>query len=160
MTQATSNTGYGTESPEGNGLGRVRPPSAPFGTSSRARVRARSSQASLDVDGNVNIPGFRPRARTCACEDAKLECSWREACKAADYVLQHFGDRERDRGIWVWYCRRIGLEIFLDIADEVISCARQGEIRWPAKAFQRHLKEAFPKALPSPRSRRDDGGAR
>lgn len=150
MIQVTSNTGYGTESSECNGLGRTRPPSAQFGTSSRARVRARSSQASLDVDGNVNIPGFRPRARTCACEDAKLECSWREACKAADYVLQHFGDRERDRGIWVWYCRRIGLEIFLDIADEVISCARQGEIRWPAKAFQRHLKEAFPK----------DGGAR
>ena len=35
----------------------------------------------------------------------------------------------RDRGIWVWYCRRIGLDAFLDIADEVISSSRLGELR-------------------------------
>ena len=33
----------------------------------------------------------------------------------------------RDRGIWVWYCQRLGLNQFLDLADEVISSARQGE---------------------------------
>ena len=72
-------------------------------------------------------------------------CSWREACKAADYVLEHFGNQSRDRGIWIWYCRRIGLDVFLDIADEVISSARQGELRWPIRAFHRHLQEALPK---------------
>ena len=76
-------------------------------------------------------------------------CTWREAVKAADYVLEHFGNRDRDRGIWVWYCRRIGLDTFLDIADEVISSARQGELRWPTRAFHRHLQEALPKGLPS-----------
>ena len=82
-------------------------------------------------------------------ERAELLCTWREAVKAADYVLEYFGDRSRDRGIWVWYCRRIGLDTFLDIADEVISSARQGELRWPVRALQRHLQEALPKGLPS-----------
>ena len=98
----------------------------------------------LDVDGSINTGNsspLRPRGR----EGDKMLCSWREACKAADYVLEHFGDKCRDRGIWIWYCRRIGLDVFLDIADEVISSARQGELRWPIRALQRHLQEALPK---------------
>ena len=98
----------------------------------------------LDVDGSINTGNsspLRPRVR----EGEKLLCTWREACKAADYVLEHFGDKCRDRGSWVWYCRRIGLDVFLDIADEVISSARQGELRWPTRALQRHLQEALPK---------------
>ena len=105
----------------------------------RTRVCARG----LDVDGvsRSNSVALRPRGRG----REKLLCSWREACKAADYVLEHFGDKSRDRGIWIWYCRRIGLDVFLDIADEVISSARQGELRWPVRALQRHLQEALPK---------------
>ena len=81
---------------------------------------SRTCARGLDVDGNINIPGnsLRPRAHA---------CTWREACKAADYVLEHFGNPLRDRGIWVWYCQRLGLNQFLDLADEVISSARQGE---------------------------------
>ncbi|MBQ3340567.1 MAG: hypothetical protein IJG84_01625 [Kiritimatiellae bacterium] len=104
----------------------------------------------LDVDGSINTGNsspLRPRGR--AGEGEKLLCTWREACKAADYVLEHFGDKSRDRGIWIWYCRRVGLDVFLDIADEVISSARQGELRWPARALQRHLQEALPKGSPS-----------
>lgn len=105
----------------------------------RPRVCARG----LVVDGKSISKGvaLRPRGRG----REKLLCSWREACKAADYVLEHFGNKSRDRGIWIWYCRRIGLDAFLDIADEVISSARQGELRWPVRALQRHLQEALPK---------------
>jgi hypothetical protein len=102
----------------------------------------------LDVNGLGNVldnASLRPRVRV----RERLLCTWREAVKAADYVLEYFGDRSRDRGIWVWYCRRIGLDTFLDIADEVISSARQGELRWPIRAFHRHLQEALPKGLPS-----------
>lgn len=97
----------------------------------------------LDVDGisKCNSDALRPRVR----EGEKMLCTWREACKAADYVLEHFGNKSRDRGIWIWYCRRIGLDVFLDIADEVISSARQGELRWPTRALQRHLQEVLPK---------------
>ena len=103
----------------------------------------------LDVDGisKCNSDALRPRGR--AGEGEKMLCTWREACKAADYVLEHFGNKSRDRGIWIWYCRRIGLDVFLDIADEVISSARQGELRWPTRALQRHLQEALPKGSPS-----------
>ena len=101
----------------------------------------------LDVNGvnSCKCTPLRPRGRTGARTKERLLCTWREAVKAADYVLEHFGNRSRDRGIWVWYCRRIGLDTFLDIADEVISSTRQGELRWPTRAFHRHLQEALPK---------------
>ena len=88
----------------------------------------------LNVNGNVNIQVAPLRPRACAC-------TWREACKAADYVLEHFGNPLRDRGIWVWYCQQLGLDTFLDLANEVISPARQHDIKWPVRAFQRHLKD-------------------
>ena len=59
-------------------------------------------------------------------------------------ALEHFGDPRRDRGIWVWYCQRIGLDTFLDLADEIISSWNQREIKWPVRAFQRHLKDTLP----------------
>ena len=117
------------------------------------RVRVRG----LDVDGSINTGNgspLRPRVR----EGEKLLCTWREACKAADYVLEHFGNKSRDRGIWIWYCRRIGLDVFLDIADEVISSARQGELRWPVRALQRHLQEALPKPASALRAMARQGG--
>ena len=107
--------------------------------------RPRACVRGLDVDGisKCNSVALRPRVRV--CEGEKMLCTWREACKAADYVLEHFGNKSRDRGIWIWYCRRIGLDVFLDIADEVISSVRQGELRWPVRALQRHLQEALPR---------------
>ena len=106
-------------------------------------IPSRTRACGLDVDGNINIQVSPHRPRVHACEE--LRCTWREACKAADYVLEHFGNPLRDRGIWVWYCQRLGLGTFLDLADEVISCARQHEIKWPVRAFQRHLMDALPK---------------
>ena len=117
---------------------------------------AASCARGLDVDGvsRSNSVALRPRGRG----REKLLCTWREACKAADYVLEHFGDKSRDRGIWIWYCRRIGLDAFLDIADEVISSARQGELRWPTRALQRHLQEALPKPASALRATARQGG--
>ena len=117
--------------------------------------RPRACARGLDVGGinKCNRGALRPRGRE------KLLCSWREACKAADYVLEHFGDKSRDRGIWIWYCRRIGLDVFLDIDDEVISSAWQGELRWPVRALQRHLQEALPKGSPSVALAKEGGAA-
>ena len=97
---------------------------------------SRACARGLNVNGNINIQVAPLRPRVCAC-------TWQEACKAADYVLEHFGDPLRDRGIWVWYCQRLGLGTFLDLADEIISSARQHEIKWPVRAFQRNLKDAL-----------------
>ena len=112
----------------------------------------------LDVNGLdyvLDNASLRPRVRV----RERLLCTWREAVKAADYVLEHFGNRDRDRGIWVWYCRRIGLDTFLDIANEVISSSRLGELRWPTRAFHRHLQEALPKGLPAVARSAKEGGA-
>ena len=111
-------------------------------TGGKLSTAPRACARGLDVDGNINIQvrAIRPRVR----EEAPL-CSWNEACKAADYVLENFGDPLRDRGIWVWYCQRLGLGTFLDLADEIISSWKQQEIRWPVRAFQRHLMDALPK---------------
>ena len=97
---------------------------------------SRACAGGLYVNGNTSIPVAPTRPRAYAC-------TWREACKATDYVLEHFGNPLRDRGIWVWYCQRLGLNLFLDLADEVISSARQNEIKWPIRAFHRHLKDAL-----------------
>jgi len=120
--------------------------------------RAASCARGLDVDGINTCKSVALRPRVRGRESEKLLCTWREACKAADYVLEHFGDKSRDRGIWIWYCRRIGLDVFLDIADEVISSARQGELRWPTRALQRHLQEALPKPASARRATARQGG--
>ena len=137
--------------PSSNGKSKRMPVLVRHGATEEGKVinNTRACVRGLDVDGinTCNSGALRPRVRV--REGEKLLCTWREACKAADYVLEYFGDKSRDRGIWIWYCRRIGLDVFLDIADEVISSARQGELRWPTRALQRHLQEALPKGLPS-----------
>ncbi len=79
----------------------------------------------------------RPRARVYACtqEEAKL---------AVNDAIRHFGT-EADRMIWMWYCRRLGLNRFFDILDWTLSDLKQHTIKWPVKAFQRRLMDAFPK---------------
>ena len=111
---------------------------APFRAAKKTERKGSKGKGKETRPGCFSIP-LRPRAR------AGVKCTWREACKAADYVLEHFGDPRRDRGIWVWYCQRIGLDTFLDLADEIISSWNQREIRWPVRAFQRHLMDALPK---------------
>ena len=105
----------------------------------------------LDVDGDINIQVLRPRARAMRAREAKARkplgnaCSWSEACLAADQAIDLLGGRPKDRGIWVWYCSYIGTDSFLDLAFEVASCVRQGELREPVRAFQKRLQEILPK---------------
>ncbi len=79
----------------------------------------------------------RPRARTYACTQE-------EAKSAAGEALKHFGSAA-DAKLWMWYCRRIGLNRFLDILDWTIADWGQHEIKRPVQAFQKRLCEAFPK---------------
>lgn len=64
---------------------------------------------------------------------------------AADEILALFGDRDRDRAIWAFYCYHHDAGLILEKAREIASCRRQGEIKWPARAFQRWLVDTFPK---------------
>ena len=97
------------------------------------------------VDGNINIPGIRPRAHTRKGRPLGNACSWLEACATADEILTMFGNREKDRGIWVWYTTYLGVDFMMDLAFRVMSEYRQGEIKWPVRAFQKHLQDMLPK---------------
>ena len=102
----------------------------------------------LDVDGNINIPGnLRPRARTRKGRGRPLgtACTWTQACNCVDQIIETMFGSAKDRGIWVWYTTYLGDSYVLDLAFRVHSEWKQGEIRWPVLAFQRHLMEALPK---------------
>ena len=113
---------------------------------SRARVRSRR----LDVDGYIyTSDSLRPRERACAYarEKARLgdKATWSESCAAADEAIAMLGGSAKDRGIWVWYCSHLGAGWFMDLACEIASCHRQGELKYPVQAFQRRLMDAMPK---------------
>jgi len=102
----------------------------------------------LDVDGNINVLASRPRTRAHARENRRplgTACSWSEACAATDEAIDLLGGKPKDRGIWVWYCSHLGTDWFLDLAHEIASLVRVGELNKPVRAFQRRLMDAFPK---------------
>ena len=105
----------------------------------------------LDVDGNFQGFALRPRACATRTRETKARkplgnaCTWSEACLAADQAIDLLGGKQKDRGIWVWYCSYIGTDCFLNLAFEIASCVQQGELRDPVKAFQKRLQEILPK---------------
>lgn len=99
----------------------------------------------LNADGINTCRSVAFRLHGRVREGEKHHCVWCEACKAADYVLEHFGNKSRDRGFWFWCCLRFGLNMLLDIADEAISSSHYGELRWPIRALQWCLQEVLTK---------------
>ena len=87
-----------------------------------AKVINTSRARGLDVDGLYisNSSPLRPRVRA----KEPLLCTWREAVKATDYALEHFGDRERDRGRCLAEARRKlaenGLSRLLPVLDQIV----------------------------------------
>ena len=63
-----------------------------------------------------------------------------EVDAAVDEAMAQTGGSARFRRIWCFYCLRLGINTFLDQLDSVMSCARQGEIRYPAQAFHARLR--------------------
>ena len=101
----------------------------------------------LDVDGNINILDFRPRARTRKGKGRPLgnACSWTDACNCVDFIIEQLFGTSKDRGIWVWYTTYLGVDFVRDLAFRVHSEWKQGELKWPVLAFQRHLMDVLPK---------------
>lgn len=59
---------------------------------------------------------------------------------AVDYALATTHNSTSYRSVLCFYCLRLGLNTFLDQLDLVLSLARQGEIRDPARAFHARLR--------------------
>ena len=119
-------------------------PSATAGGPSRACARGRV----LKVKGSINTSNPL-RTRACATQARVREgypaafygpAIADEVDSAVNYALESTGNSRDYRRAWCFYCLRLGVNTFLDQLDEVLSCARQGEIRQPAQAFHARLR--------------------
>ena len=96
-----------------------------------------------DGDGNIyyfSIPSPRARARARVRARFFDPAIADEVDAAVDEAMAQTGGSARFRRIWCFYCLRLGINTFLDQLDSVMSCARQGEIRYPAQAFHARLR--------------------
>ena len=65
---------------------------------------------------------------------------YRIAGAAADELIDILGgNKGNDRGTWGYYCYHHDIETILEKAREIASRHRQGELKWPIRAFQRWL---------------------
>ena len=89
-----------------------------------------------------------PRSRAHACEDFYGPAIAYDVDAAVDYGMSLTHGNPKYRRAWCFYCLRLGINTFLDQLDEVLACAREGEIHEPARAFHarlRHIKDQFDK---------------
>ena len=71
---------------------------------------------------------------------------YRVAGAAADELIDILGgNRGNDRGTWGYYCYHHDIETILEKAREIASRHRQGELKWPIRAFQRWLQRSYGK---------------
>ena len=69
-----------------------------------------------------------------------------EAGAAADELIAILGGKHKnDRGTWGYYCYHHDIETILEKAREIASRHRQGELKWPIRAFQRWLQRSYGK---------------
>lgn len=103
---------------------------------SRACARGRD----LMGMGVYTCTGKTLRSRARACEDFYGPAIADDVDAAVDYAMAETHGDPKFRRILCFYCLRLGINTFLDQLDEVLSCARQGEIRQPAQAFHARLR--------------------
>ena len=69
---------------------------------------------------------------------------YHEAGAAADELIDILGgNRKSDHGTWSYYCYHHDIETILEKAREIASRHRQGELKWPIRAFQRWLQRSY-----------------
>lgn len=107
-----------------------------------AHAPARGAARGCDPMGmGMNIhtggsPGSRARAREGFYDPAITD----QVDAAVDEAMAQTGGSRRFRRAWCFYCLHLGINTFLDQLDCVMSCMRQGEIRYPARAFHARLR--------------------
>ena len=104
-----------------------------------ARTCARDKEIKIDGDGVSKTKGS-PRSRARAYEAFYDPAIENDADAATDYALKKTGGSAKYRGVWRFYCLEIGINTFLDQLDRVLGCHRQGELRYPARAFHARIR--------------------
>lgn len=112
---------------------------------SRTRVHVRDLMV-MGVYNTCTDKSLRSRGR--AREDFYAPVIAYDVDAAVDYGMSATHGDPKYRRAWCFYCLRLGINTFLDQLDAVLSCARQGEIHEPARAFHarlRHIKDQLDK---------------
>lgn len=128
----------------GAGTGKVRTPGAPTeDAASRTRVRDLMGYGySNTCTGNTHRSRASVReARTRVGEDFYGPAIARDVDVAVDHALATTNGSPDFRRAWCFYCLRLGVNTFIDQLDSVLACARQGELRNPARAFHARLRK-------------------
>ena len=105
-----------------------------------SRTCAREKGVKKDGDGVGKTKGS-PRSRARAYEAFYDPAIEDDADAATDFALKKTGGSAKYRGVWRFYCLQIGINTFLDQLDRVLSCHRQGELRFPARAFHARIRK-------------------
>ena len=104
-----------------------------------SRAYARGKEVKKDGDGVSKTKGS-PRSRARAYEAFYDPAIEDDADVATDYALKQTGGSARYRGVWRFYCLEIGINTFLHQLCVVLSSYRQGELRFPARAFHARIR--------------------
>ena len=97
---------------------------APFRAAKKTERKVSKGKDKETRPGCFSIP-LRPRGRA----------------KVGGDVLG--GNKGNDRGTWGYYCYHHDIETILEKAREIASRHRQGELKWPIRAFQRWLQRSY-----------------
>ena len=103
------------------------------------RACARDKEVKKDGDG-VSKTNGSPRSRARAREAFYDPAIEDDADAATDYALKETGGNAKYRGVWRHYCIYIGINTFLHQLYVVLSSYRQGELRFPARAFHARIR--------------------
>jgi len=110
-------------------------------TYGRARVINGNQDGDVDGNGCITYTSNSQIARARAYERFYDPIIENEIDLAVDHALTETGGSRQFRSVWRFYCREIGINTFLDQLDVVLSCHRQGEIKFPARAFHARIRE-------------------
>ena len=104
------------------------------------RAGARDKEVKKDGDG-VSKTNGSPRSRARAYEAFYDPAIEDDADAATDYALKETGGSAKYRGVWRFYCLQIGINTFLHQLSVVLSSYRQGEIKFPPRAFHARIRK-------------------
>ena len=105
-----------------------------------SRTCARDKEVKKDGDG-VSKTNGSPRSRARAYEAFYDPAIEDDADAATDFALKKTGGSVKYRGVWRFYCLQIGINTFLHQLSVVLSSYRQGELRYPARAFHARIRK-------------------
>ena len=122
----------------------------PFSKSKKRERKVSKGKGKETRPGSCKNPP-RPRARAYAREvevggqgRQRNVSRYRVAGAAADELIDILGgNKGNDRGTWGYYCYHHDIETILEKAREIASRHRQGELKWPIRAFQRWLQRSY-----------------